>query len=56
MARTSSFSGAGRNSALGMNEPDKVTLPTIEQIDEDIEEVRTFIQDCVDDLKEKEEE
>jgi len=34
-----------------MSEPDKVVvLPTVEQVDEDIEKVRTFIQDCVDDL------
>lgn len=38
-----------------MIEPDKVVvLPTIEQVDEGIEKVRDFIQECVDDLKEKE--
>jgi len=38
-----------------MSDPDKVVvLPTIEQVDEDIEKVRDFIQDCVDDLEEEE--
>ena len=38
-----------------MSDPDKVVvLPTIEQVDEDIEKVRDFIQGCVDDLEEEE--